>query len=298
MEDISLKGYRVPERQTVFDLDKLQCTLKSLAMYHAAGFAYERTKSKELDKPFCLGEEYNDVLDDVYFMQYRGMKGRVLDWWNTSFDTMDKLIDELPKDEEYKKEFKKLLKNSTVGKIFVTETKYPKTTTHGDLWSNNLMFKFDGAEACSCCLVDYQISRYFYPAMDVILAIHFNTDAAFRMKYEDELYRYYYITLGEILDKYKYNLVDIMSLEDFLETIKLVLVEALTQVAAVILVIYMPKEKLTECVNQGGDSLADAIFFKKDALSVDAYRKYPAFKKVVDESLSDLRDAMYSAAKE
>ncbi|GLV46358.1 uncharacterized protein CBL_20706, partial [Carabus blaptoides fortunei] len=138
MEDIYLKGYRLPERQTVFDLDKLHCMLKSLAMYHAAGFAYERTKSKELNKPFCLGEEYYDVLEEIFFTQYRGMKGYVLDWWNKSFDTIDKLIDELPNDEDYKKEFKKLLKNSTVGKIFVTETKYPKTTTHGDLWSNNM----------------------------------------------------------------------------------------------------------------------------------------------------------------
>ncbi|GLV37459.1 hypothetical protein CBL_10575 [Carabus blaptoides fortunei] len=116
MEDIYLKGYRLPERQTVFDLDKLHCMLKSLAMYHAAGFAYERTKSKELNKPFCLGEEYYDVLEEVFFTQYRGMKGHLLDWWKTSFDTMDKLIDELPKDEEYKKVFKKLLKNSTVGR--------------------------------------------------------------------------------------------------------------------------------------------------------------------------------------
>ncbi|GLV42269.1 uncharacterized protein CBL_03006 [Carabus blaptoides fortunei] len=280
MEDMSLQGYRLSERQTVFDLDKLQCMLKSLAMFHAAGFAYERTKSKELNKLFCLGEEYHDVLDEIYFTQYLGMKGNQLDWWKTSFDTIGKLIEELPKDEEYKKEFKELLKNSTVGKIFVTETKYPKTITHGDLWSNNMMFKFDGAKANSCCLVDYQLCRYFYPAMDVILAIHFNTDAAYRKKYEDELYRYYYNTLAEILNKYEYNLAEIMSLEDFYQTIKLV------------------KKMLTECVNQGGDSLADAIFYKKDEISVDAYRKYPAFKKVIDESLSDLRDAMYNASKQ
>lgn len=297
MEDVTLKGYRLTERQTVYNLNKLQCMLKSLAMYHAAGFAYERTKSKELGKPFCLGEEYADVLEDVYFTQYRGMKGRVLDWWRTSLDTIDRLIDELPNDEEYKKEFKELLKNNTIGKIFVTDTKYPKTTTHGDLWSNNMLFKFDGNEAVSCCLVDYQISRYFYPAMDVTLAIYFNTDAAFRKEHLVELYRYYYNTLGEILNKYRYNVADIMSLEDFYETINLTLVEALVQVATVFLVIYLPKETLTKCVQEGSDSLEDAMFFKKREMSVEAYRKHPVFKKIVDESLSDLRDALYNASK-
>lgn len=73
---------------------------------------------------------------------------------------------------------------------------------HGDLWANNLMFKYDGEQVVDCCLVDFQILRFLPPTQDVLLFLYINTLHPFREKHLQDLLDHYYHQLSNELNLY------------------------------------------------------------------------------------------------
>ncbi len=56
------------------------------------------------------------------------------------------------------------------------------TVTHGDFWSNNMMFHHDGetGEPRSLKIIDFQMMGRGHPAVDICYLLHVNTDSEFR----------------------------------------------------------------------------------------------------------------------
>ena len=67
--------------------------------------------------------------------------------------------------------------------------------SHGDLWSNNLLF----SDTNQCNLVDFQLFRYAPLAHDVIQLLYLTTTRDYRENNEFRLVEYYYATLKKSL---------------------------------------------------------------------------------------------------
>ncbi|GLV34704.1 uncharacterized protein CBL_09185 [Carabus blaptoides fortunei] len=107
------------------------------------------------------------------------------------------MIDQLPCDDKYKEEFKRRLKLADLLSIFNEHSSGPeaelrKTCGHGDLWFNNVFYGYENFKAVECCLVDFQIMRYFHPTFDVLMFLYLNTNREFQNKHLTALLRLIY----------------------------------------------------------------------------------------------------------
>lgn len=108
LQNLKEDCYKLPQRNKPFTKDQVQCLLKSLALFHGAGFVYERKKSEELERNFVLEKEYPLEMSELFFTLYFSEEKLVHDrYWKSNFILFDKLIDLLLQSDEYKEVFKK-----------------------------------------------------------------------------------------------------------------------------------------------------------------------------------------------
>lgn len=67
------------------------------------------------------------------------------------------------------------------------------TLCHGDCWTNNFLYKYDGNnDILETCLVDFQLIRYGSPALDVSNLIFCCTDKSLRQNHMKTFLEAYY----------------------------------------------------------------------------------------------------------
>lgn len=72
---------------------------------------------------------------------------------------------------------------------------------HGDCWSNNILFKFEGEIAVDARLIDWQVARYASPVCDLAYYIFSCTSKTFRDKHYREILDVYFEELTQFLKR-------------------------------------------------------------------------------------------------
>lgn len=85
---------------------------------------------------------------------------------------------------------------------------------HGDLWTNNIMFKYDSnGQPIDAILIDYQFSNCGPIVMDLANVLYTSSDENFRESHWNELIQHYHSEFTDILLKLEYS-QNIPSLND------------------------------------------------------------------------------------
>lgn len=291
MENLKLKGYDILDRKTKFTLEQIKSSLRAIALFHASGVAFEKTKSSQIGKIYKLTDDYPIELRENYFRQFIDNTKLNHDFWEGVNKRILTLSDLLPIDQERKHNFRFLYERHETGKIFVDETNFVKTVSHGDLWSNNIMFKILKNGDYKCCLVDYQFMRYFYPSYDVALIIYFNTNSEFRKTHLQELYEYYYSYLTEVLTTYDCDIQEILPKCEYYKTLDLVMSHVLIQCCFTYSVVYIPQEII---LNQQFDSNNEfeEIIFRNFKLVEIAFKEDEFYRTALIDILSELEKTL------
>lgn len=291
MENLKLKGYDLLDRSTKFTLEQIKSSLRALALFHGSGFALEKTKSAQIGKIYKLTDDYSLELRENYFRQLIDDSKLNRDFWVGVKKTIITLLQLLPMDQDRKNNFQFLFEKHEIGKIFADETDFAKTVSHGDLWSNNMMFKASKNGDYECCLVDYQFIRYFYPSYDVALVIWCNTNNEFRKTHLKELCEYYYSYLTKVLTTYSCDVQDILPKSEYYQTLELVLIDVLIQCCFIYSVVYIPQDIISK-QQFDSDNGFEEIIFGNFKLAKIAFNDDSFYRNKLTNILNELEKAL------
>lgn len=129
-EDLKTLGFTLADRLTGVDEQHMDLVLRKIAKYHACSMVLYETGSEDFHQ-FCEPPFTDDETSQLYF---NGMCKAFLDQIRT-WSGYEEYVKKLEKVQTWLP--KELIK-------VYCETKHPiRVLAHGDLWVNNMMFKYD-----------------------------------------------------------------------------------------------------------------------------------------------------------
>ncbi|CAG9797140.1 unnamed protein product [Chironomus riparius] len=187
----NLRDYHLyPSIINVWDYDHFVVATKTLAVFHASTVIYEEKFEPMSDDELKLLEEVAYPQKEGH-IRYRGVQ--------TAIATLQKLIKLIPKYQNSPK-LADILKAfpEVVRKIFKfveSSKKFRNVLLHGDIWVNNVMFKYENSKPVEAKYIDFQFARYAPPAMDLVTFFYASSTVKFREKHLKDLLDIYCKTI-------------------------------------------------------------------------------------------------------
>lgn len=232
-EDLSIRGFTVPQRPDInkLDVEHIYLVMGALGKFHAASIAYEERKSKELGKKYRLIDEYSKYIREAFFgtdesyITQRWSKSSL----NTHLAFADMIRPTSISREEYKNKLSELAKKAY--DIMKPSDEYRNTLCHGDLWAKNVLFRYENDVPVECKLIDFQLIRYLPPAHDALHFIYLSTDEETRQLHFHQFLNYYYKQLRCELAANNLEANKILPYEEFRNSINYLLPQVKLQTA-------------------------------------------------------------------
>ncbi|XP_055853327.1 uncharacterized protein LOC129917041 [Episyrphus balteatus] len=216
-EHLGEMGFRMgAERSGLLDFEHLKCALSSLASLHAASIIFETSSQQK------ISELYPEIVEEnAYPSQSNCVRRENFDNAVVALCEIIKIMPEFKDSnrleyilQQFPREMKKVFD-------FVIPTKkYLNVFSHGDLWANNLLFKYENDHPVQSRIVDFQLARYAPPILDVITLLTIPTSQKFRSEHLDSLLVSYYSMLGYFLKQHGLEINDILPMEQFEDSIR------------------------------------------------------------------------------
>lgn len=188
LEDVSPYGYKNINRQRSIDLEHCMVTLKTLAQFHALSFAMRDQEPEEF-------ERISRTVSETYF-DYR-----LWNWYKRFWDRICAIAVDAVEREYPNSKYLKKVKEFAVPETYFEMVRAVKDTknaviSHGDPWTNNFLYKYQNEDVVKAKIIDFQLSRFGSPVLDLVYFIYNSTDQILRLKYYDDLLSYYYKILS------------------------------------------------------------------------------------------------------
>lgn len=194
LEDLSVRGFSIIDRHTEeITPEHVTLVMRTLAKFHAISFALQDQRPEKFKE---ITSNLNEIFircDDPILREYFAKQAE-------SIYTV--LTDE--KDARLLAKTKKLLeKNAMDVAAECLDTSAGSVITHGDVWSNNTMFRYDSSgKPSEISLLDWQISRHSSPVIDILYYMFSCTTKAFRDAHYEHMLKIYHASLSEHIQRY------------------------------------------------------------------------------------------------
>uniref|UniRef100_A0A182S765 CHK domain-containing protein n=1 Tax=Anopheles maculatus TaxID=74869 RepID=A0A182S765_9DIPT len=204
LEDLTARGYSVENQTLGLSYEQSKMAIEKLAFFHAASAAL-LSENGQLFAKFSKGTFHNEHKDKLnYFPDAIRTAGEIAAELGISQPMADKL-QKLPAKtlqkaiEAYESDFKGL-----------------KVLNHGDFWTNNILFKYQGNELVDAIFfililisnkkkqVDFQNCVLGSPIIDLVYFLASSPAYDVQEKHRDELVYIYHETLVLLLQKMGY----------------------------------------------------------------------------------------------
>ncbi|KAH8390824.1 hypothetical protein KR200_007233 [Drosophila serrata] len=195
-EDLSLERYKVACRLKKLDLEHTHLVLEKLARFHASGTA--------------LAERQPGIFDKNYDRGFFNKHTRRYEHIMTSL--LKALSRSLELNQDLKKRYQAKI-NGLINRLMDygerSATVNPgdfATLTHGDLWTSNVMFQYDGkGHPTNAIFIDFQFSVWNSPFIDLHYFFSTSIQEDLRLHHQPALVQFYYNNLVEALKKLRFS---------------------------------------------------------------------------------------------
>ncbi|KAJ0172756.1 hypothetical protein K1T71_011895 [Dendrolimus kikuchii] len=194
LEDLKVSNYTMLDRFEYLSEDCLKLLLKNLAIMHSLSYVLKTKKPEKFSdltsKFFNLWANIGKIDENVAFL-----------------GVLEEQAVNLVNDDDRRTE---VVKRAGMGQISKMVDKISKADLglkhtvilQGDLWINNIMFRFDGEKLKNLTMIDYQVSRESSPVFDLLYLLYNCTDSKMRLKHFNDWVDYYHTELDKSLSNY------------------------------------------------------------------------------------------------
>uniref|UniRef100_A0A182QIL2 CHK kinase-like domain-containing protein n=1 Tax=Anopheles farauti TaxID=69004 RepID=A0A182QIL2_9DIPT len=192
LEDLTARGYSVENQALGLTYDQSKMAVEKLAFFHAAS-AVMLSENGQVFTKFTKGTFHNEYKDKLsYFPDTIRTVGEIASELGIGQPMADKLL-KLPA-----KTLQKVIES------YESDFKGLKVLNHGDFWTNNIMFKYQGNELIDAIFVDFQNCVVGSPIIDLVYFLASSPAYDVLEKHRDELVFIYHETLVLLLQKMGY----------------------------------------------------------------------------------------------
>ncbi|XP_046144698.1 uncharacterized protein LOC114872766 [Osmia bicornis bicornis] len=190
LEDLSVLGFRMADRQLGLDMDHALMAIRGLARFHAASVALceKEPKYKERYRKGLFSMEYPEEMHTFITGTLTAMAEEVEKWPEFGKHYADKLRAFTP--NSYRKGCEAIARKDNEFNVI----------NHGDCWVNNMLFRYDdNGKPIQHIFVDFQLCLYSSPAVD----LHYFAATSL----SEEVYKH---RRGLLLEEYLKTLTSVM----------------------------------------------------------------------------------------
>lgn len=225
----------MPCHRYTLEYDQILATVEALAKFHAKSFIYEEKKSKDLNRPYRIWEDYSDYLQEPLNGQRWRDAGR-----NAVIEYL-KVFSVHKNNANFSKCLEIVIPMLFEGAITLMKPslEYRNAVIHRDLWSNNIFLKQLDNGRTHALLVDFQTVLYSSPMLDLSSMIFFNTTRAFRSEHTDKILNFYYELLSEELKSEGIDITTILEQTSLSKAYEDSIMFGITQAAIIVPIVAM-----------------------------------------------------------
>lgn len=284
LEDMAHNGYIMADKSTPFDFKHCEVLMKTLAKFHAKSFIFEQQYKKTLHDEFshCMQETLWPADSKAKMMFDAAVKGIV-----SMIDLLTELNDN--QRSNLKEKLVKLCEDH-MDKLSPS-MKHKNVLCHGDLWANNILFKYDAdKKPTACCLIDFQLARYNPPVHDILCFLQFTTTRKLREKYNETLFRTYYDSMATVMKEANLNVSEIFSWNEFVESIQDLRIMCMIHGVLNTPIMLLKSDATSKYFSEQLELLESILYVDRTPLICGQFKEAPEYRARMIDGLLELYD--------
>uniref|UniRef100_A0A1I8PPI3 CHK kinase-like domain-containing protein n=1 Tax=Stomoxys calcitrans TaxID=35570 RepID=A0A1I8PPI3_STOCA len=222
LEDLSQSGFKQNQRTEMPTYELASATFRSIAKFHAMSFVLQAKKPQQF-KEFVQQMDDNLFTEDiepitVEFGKKYIRKTRVMLQQSEVKSQSTAVAKQIKGLQKLEDNFKRVCLQSVNGQLIAPYA----VICHGDFWNNNMLYgnRNNAEQTTSAKLIDFQLSRYASPILDLVHYLYTSTEGDLRKKYFEELLDTYFEHLKAHISYHNLIIDDIYPKKIFMQQLK------------------------------------------------------------------------------